>query len=525
MKHLRTSTARRARRLARVILAGVAIALLVSWNFTTNVTASAGDIDAAFGIDGKVITDFGASAWGRSLVIQPDGKLVMAGFADGDFALARYNTDGGLDPAFGSGGKVITDFGADDNAHAAAILPDGRIVAVGSTWDGDLNIAMSCYNPDGSLDDTFGTAGRVITLILGYCMAQALAIQPDGKLIVAGRAGVESNAVFALARYNPDGSLDPTFGSAGIVTTDLRKSIDEIYDVAILPDGHIVAAGISQRKPSSDTSDFALVRYNSDGSLDTTFGTGGRVIKDFFGRDDSLTSLAVQSDGRLVVAGYAAQDSGDPFFTFVRYSEDGSLDSTFGEGGLAITHIRGYFGVCALGIQPDGRILGAGPVHRGGAFSDDLGLIRLNFDGSLDVSFGSDGLALTDFFGLDDGANALVVTPDGRIVVAGYAKPNLQTRFVALSCYQNDLESAPLITGAEVIGKELHIYGTNFDEDATIYVGGTKQKTANDEFNPTTFLISKKAGKRISRGETVAIQVRNGGRRLSNELLFTRTTE
>jgi uncharacterized delta-60 repeat protein len=498
------------------------VVAVMSIDFPLIVDASAGGLDPGFGAGGKVVTEVGADARGRSLAVQPDGKLILAGSAGDDFVLVRYNPDGSPDSTFGSGGKVTTDFGADDSAQAVVILNDGRIVAAGARWlpMNDLSIALSCYNPDASLDAAFGAGGTVTTRVSGFCAALALDIQPDGKLVAAGR----SEGSFALVRYNPDGSLDPTFGSGGAVITDLRQNVDEVYDIAILADGRIVAAGISQTKPGSNTSDFAIVRYNPDGSLDTTFGKDGKVIKDFFGDDDTLTSVTVQRDGRLVVAGYATQGRVDPFFTFARYDVDGSLDSSFGDGGVVISGPRGYFGACAVGIQPDGRIVAAGPATRPGNY-DDFCLIRLNLDGSRDLSFGSDGTVFTDFLGHDDGANSLVILPDGRIAVGGYTRPNFQTSHFALACYQNDLDTAPQIAGADVVGKKLFVHGANFDVDAKIYLNGDPQKTRDDENSPTEILIGKKAGKKVEPGESVMIEVRNGSRRVSNAFKYTRPVE
>ncbi len=271
-----------------------------------------GTLDTSFGSGGKVTTDLGGIQDAAfALAIQADGKLVAAGVSDvggsSDFALARYNTDGTPDPSFGSAGKVITDFsgsGSTDQAVALAIQSDGKIVAAGIT---DIlccnteNFALARYNPDGTLDATFGSAGKVITDFSGSDSddyAYALAIQSDAKVLAGGFSNANRFYDFALARYNPDGALDTSFGSSGKVLTDFVNEQDVIYSLAIQSDGEIVAGGYS-------FGDFALARYDPDGTLDRSFGSGGKVTTDFSGSGsfEIAFAIAIQSDGKIVATG------------------------------------------------------------------------------------------------------------------------------------------------------------------------------------------------------------------------------
>ena len=220
---------------------------------------------------------------------------------------------GSLDSTFGTGGIVTTPIGNNDAyAYALGIQTDGRIVAAGYYADGSYyDFAVVRYNTNGSLDTTFGTGGRVTTPIgSGYAGAYALGIQSDGRIVVAGYYADGSNYDFALVRYNTDGSLDTTFGTGGIVTTPMGSGYDIAYALAIQSDGSILAAGSSY---NGSNYDFALVRYNTNGSLDTTFGTGGRVTTPIGSGNAIANALGIQSDGRILAAGSFYNGSNDNF--------------------------------------------------------------------------------------------------------------------------------------------------------------------------------------------------------------------
>ena len=406
--------------------------------------AADGDLDPTFGPDGKVLTDFDHTVdIANGVAIQPDGKIVVVGtthgendFSNEDFAVARYNQDGTLDKSFGVGGKVQTDFpNLAAVASSVVVQTDGKIVVAGGafplfTFLGDFKVVR--YNPDGSLDGSFGDGGIVTTIFPEGSYAFDVALQPDGKIIAAGTVfvdfnpGESSNTDFALARYNPDGTPDATFGNGGQVSTDFLGMEDDAFSVLIQPDGKIVAVG-SANDPVAFY-DFAAVRYLSDGNIDTTFGVAGKVHTDFGDQNfDRAQSAALQSDGHIVAAGFAiSQGGGVQNFAVARYTSDGVLDTSFGTGGM--TQID--FGSCCQSankvlLQPNGKVIAVGYANTESSDSDFL-LARLTTDGALDPAFGAGGKVRTSFGDLNGGANGAVFQPDGKIVAVGFQATGLE---------------------------------------------------------------------------------------------------
>ncbi len=282
------------------------------------------------------------------------------------FALARYLPNGALDRSFGGDGKVLTEFPTGPSAaDDLAVQSDGKIVAIGfaraSPTYGKANFALARYLPDGNLDPAFGEGGLVVTGFPGgESFANALAIQPDGRIVVAG---VADPGRFALARYLPDGSLDQSFGSEGKVFADLPGETEGAADLALQVDGRIVAIG-SGDPPGEETSAFAIARYTTDGRLDPTFSVNGSEFTVFpDDGDDGGVSVGIDSRGNIVAAGLVDYDvlerTGD--WGLARYTPEGRLDAGFGEGGLVVTSLGklNEF-VAQLVIQPDDRIVVAG---------------------------------------------------------------------------------------------------------------------------------------------------------------------
>ncbi len=407
---------------------------------------SPGTLDATFDGDGKVTTPIGSGADEiHALALQADGKIVVAGYAwngsNDDFALARYNTNGTLDTTFGAGGKVVTPIGAsNDQANALALQADGKMVVAGYSASGfggspglNWDFALARYNTNGTLDTAFGTGGKVVTAISGCNLAScgddvahAVAIQSDGKIVAAGYyTDVATPLVWhiALVRYNTNGTLDTAFGSGGKVTTAVRDE-DIAHAVAIQPDGKIVVAGESASL--GDYSDFALVRYNANGTLDTTFGTGGKVTTANAGQDIAfaLKLQQVGTETKIVVAGGTASATFliEPAqFTLARYNANGTLDTAFGTGGKTITPIGGKDTSQAIALQADGKIVAAGYSAVSLGPDFDFAVARYNANGSQDTTFGSSGKVTTSFGTDDDRAFAVAVQADGKIVAAGYS--------------------------------------------------------------------------------------------------------
>lgn len=393
--------------------------------------AHPGDLDPTFGTGGKVITNLGASNSTdrvNALAVQGDAKIVVIG--DSDFTLVRYNGDGTLDTSFGLGGKVITE--NIGTAAEVAIQSDGKIVLAGTNG---YSFVLARYNTNGSLDMSFDNDGIVVTLITFRDAATALAIQNDGKIVAAGHTGVEyPESDFALVRYNANGSLDDSFGNGGIVTTTVGN-ISVATSLALQSDGKIVAAGYSWL--TWNDYDFALARYNADGSLDTTFSDDGKVITPISGGLDYINSVALQGDGKIVVAGNGYGDGGDSDFVLARYNTDGSLDSSFDGDGKVLTDFDNYDDSArGVVIQGDGKIVAAG--FKSGTSYYDFALARYNLDGTLDISFDGDGKVTTPITMIDyDAAYAIALQADGKIIAAGYKVVVSDTDF-ALTRYNTN---------------------------------------------------------------------------------------
>ncbi|HJU26492.1 MAG TPA: delta-60 repeat domain-containing protein [Rhodanobacteraceae bacterium] len=234
---------------------------------------------------------------------------------------------------------------------------------------------------------------------------------------------------YACCAQAAPGNLDPSFGLRGRVVTDFDNSTDIANAVAVQPDGKLVVAGTTYTNNDFSEEDFALARYNPDGTLDTGFGSNGRVTTDFPGLAAVVSAVLVQPDGKILVAGGAF-----PLFTFLgnfelaRYNPDGSLDTSFGSGGIVTTHFPQGSYAFALALQPDGRIVAAGTdfvdFSSEASSNTDLALARYNIDGSPDIGFGNGGQVITDFNKLNDDAFSVLVQPDGRIVAVGSARSN-----------------------------------------------------------------------------------------------------
>lgn len=406
-----------------------------------------GDLDNAFGVEGRVITDFAANDLGRAIALQPDGRIVVAGSSGpliddnenlrsgAKFAVARYLPDGTLDTTFGGDGRVTTAFeqvasGNQGPAQAVALQPDGRIVAAGYIPSSSgVDFALARYLPDGALDASFGGDGKVttdISALLGLpaanARASAVVLQPDGRIVAIGGN--------FFVRYLADGSLDASFGDAGLTAIAQRplEGAFELFAAALQPDGKMVAVGLVFNFNPPFVNSFVLARVLSDGTFDPSFGIDG-LVKTDVALNASLAAVALQPDGKIVAAGRTVEDTGDPStltsnFTVARYLSDGMLDATFGGGGLATTDFGGTSQAWGVTLQPDGKIVAAGDAVAGlQSQGNDFALARYLADGSADTAFGGDGQVTTDFAeaGRRTVAFGLVIQPDGRLVAAGTA--------------------------------------------------------------------------------------------------------
>ncbi|WP_411111674.1 calcium-binding protein [Streptomyces sp. c-19] len=401
---------------------GTALGMALVLALPAPALAAPGDLDPTFGPDGRVTTSITGYAEGHDIARQTDGKLVVAGVSEAGFALARYNTDGSLDPGFGGDGTVISDFGGGGGtANAAAIQPsDGKIVVAGTTavfdevGGGCCFFSVARYHPDGHPDLSFGDGGLVrVDEFGGSADGADVAVQPDGRIVAVGKPG---GGGFAVVRLGADGSLDPSLGGDGAVVAGFTATSPQdgggiAQGMALQPDGKIVSVGYV----GNTAFDIGVARYNSDGSLDTTFSGDGMVTADFGGTEFG-NAVAVQPDGKIVVAG-----SGGAGFAALRYHADGTPDAGFGTGGRTSVNVPGDGGIAYdMALQENGKIVLAGRADDpNSSEANDFGLTRLHTNGTVDTGFGGDGFVVTGFNDFDE-ARGVLVQPDGKIVAAGY---------------------------------------------------------------------------------------------------------
>lgn len=384
---------------------------------------------------GIVTTPFGTIFdVAQSVVTQPNGKIVVAGYAynervnghDIDFALARYTAEGLLDTTFNGTGKVMNPIGPYSAiGQSVALQPDGKIIVAGHTgYTGNYDFAMARYSETGAIDTSFGVNGKVITPIgPSYsAYAKSVVIQTDGKIVVAGYCLGGSSDDFALARYTTNGVLDASFGNSGIVITSMGALDDKGNNVVLQPDGKIIVTGYSYNNAAYEKRNyFALVRYTTSGVVDNSFGVNGKVLTPIGLFNAEASSALVQPDGKIVVAGYSSNGNYNDF-ALARYTASGAFDTTFNDVGYVTTAL----GVSssranALALQPDGKIILAGYGHNGSNY--DFALTRFTATGVLDTNFNASGKVLTSNGSNNDYATGVVLQSSGKVIAAGYSCP------------------------------------------------------------------------------------------------------
>lgn len=454
-----------------------------------------GSLDNSFDNDGKLSEGLqqGYTIY-SSAVVQKDGKIVVGGYSwngkNNDFTVIRYNTNGSLDKSFSSDGKQMTDFGGDDYANSIAIQGDGKIVVGGYSINGNAHFAVARYNTNGTLDNTFSSDGKEIATFGTDDFANSVAVSSDGKIMVAGYSNTATSSLtdFAICRYNADGSLDNTFSADGKQLTDINLSDDYGYSMALQADGKIVVAGNSW---NGNDNDFAVVRYNNDGTLDNTFSSDGRLITDFSFSDDYATSVAIQSNGKIVAGGRTG-NYGSYKIALARYNTDGTFDPTFSSDGKQTAN----FGLSDLSANSV-AVLESGKIIAAGSSNNHFALTRFNTDGSTDNNFSNKGIQITEVSAAEDKIQGIAVSRD-KLYAAGYAQ--LPGTLGAVARYILDENKAPVVSISSPAAETTYtspatitINATATDADGTIasvkfYNGSTYLKTIFSK--PYTYVLS-----------------------------------
>ena len=459
-----------------------------------------GTLDNTFDTDGKVTTRVGVMGTNRTseVLLQPDGRIVLAGSVvdtfSGDFALVRYNTDGSLDGGFDGDGKALLELGmAGDSVYATAVQPDGKIVCVGYVFDGWTSQAgVSRFNADGTPDVTFGVKGSVIYAqqkesAYGV-FANDVAIQSDGKIVFS--IASSGSFPYTVVRLNTDGSYDETFGNGGTVTFPVGTALDEAAGLELQTDGKIVLAGVSHN--ADLTSGPSIVRLKNDGTPDATFGAGGKVLTTDPAISGLVDALALSPDGKIILAGGGFVANDYTYFT-TRYNTNGTIDASFGGTGAVYTSIGGYDNATMIAVQPDGKIIVGGITHPGAS------AVRYNPNGTLDNSFDRDGkLVVPGELSLYTAFGDVAIQPNGKINFVGSERIPVGTfgieRFNA-AVFRFNPDGSP-DTSFGVNGRVINAIGDHNSSHSSISLlangkivaGGTSSNGLNDDFTVFRYL-------------------------------------
>jgi len=370
---------------------------------------------------------------GTDMVLQADGKIIVVGGGTrvsqfrGDAIMVRLKTNGTPDSTFGTNGIVINEIGPLTAGHnCIEIQPDGKLLVSGvNIIDINLYTRQSYtarYNADGTFDTSFGVDG-IMLFPGGASFTLQSVLQPDGRLLVAGWAHDQTTLEDQiLIRYNSDGSLDESFDGNGYLVTDVNNSFERANDITLQPDGKIITGGYHV---GASYYDFLITRYNSNGSIDSSFGVDGHVIRDLGGSTEICHSVLVQSDGKILAAGYTEGTTGQDFrFIIMRFNNDGSLDPSFNGSGIVDAGINDHGSVAPYGIalRPDGKIVFGGSAELNNSFTKKLTVLQLNPDGSRDAAFGTDGFVQVSISEFPDEERMMVLDENGKILLCGFTQ-------------------------------------------------------------------------------------------------------
>ncbi len=424
-----------------------------------------GTLDAGFATGGISIVDASRLAldnYSLTSVINSTGELFFSGNfqqgAQSHAVVAKLSSSGSVDTSFASSGyKDLIDYesyDSYDDPFGHIVFPDQKIMTAGIE---NSIVALKKFNSDGSVDSSFGLGGKAVvdldSIGISFPVINTFAVQSDGKILLAGYY----LANFLLIRLNADATVDSSFGTNGAAIKDIN-GIDRASVIGFQSDGKIIVAGDAGF-------DFTVARFNANGSIDNSFGTAGASSIDISGSGsvDIPRAMKVQSDDKIVVSGITMGGGADPDMTAVRFNGDGSIDNSFGTLGIAEINIDGASGpheyVSSLAIQPDGKIVLTGESQ--GA-TNDMAIARLNTDGSVDTTFGGTGLVITDIAGFADWGRTVSLLPNGKIVVTGETMDIMAATSYALVRYNYD---GSLDTSFGVNGFSIGKFGLPSDEE------------------------------------------------------------
>ena len=450
---------------------------LVATIWSSRVSAQAGSLDPTWGKNGIVQTKLlGSLDVIRRICVQPDGKIIAMGSAlEGTIqtgtkkvAFVRYNPDGNLDVSFGTNGIFIADVSTvyGNFAMDGKVLSDGKIIACGYTFDdaiGKSRLLVMRLTKDGKFDPTFGTNGFTIDDFQYSAYSEKMVMQKDGKIVVGGYY----NDNFMTARYDANGKLDKTYGTDGMCVIKAQNSFSYISGMDIQDDGKIVVAGFYTHPNGHDK--WMIARIGADGKIDQSFGEDGLIFfNDIGGGHDFATSVAIQSDGKILVGGHS-WDINIPMLQYstaiVRLNKDGSIDKSFGKSGLFRKRISEDVScnyLFDLVIAPNGNIYAATSnytyIDAESKTVRDLGVMSITKNGTLNTSFGTNGFASSDVDGGNDDAVSLAFTPNRKIVLGATSYTASGCKFVVLR-YNTDVETGyeQPFTDADNDGKSFEV--------------------------------------------------------------------
>jgi uncharacterized delta-60 repeat protein len=442
----------------------------------------AGDLDGGFGTAGLVTTDFGGVIdQVNGLAVRDDGKIVAVGTGGSSnrFAVAVYDADGTPDPVFDGDGRMVID---QTGGGGDVVWTTGGKILVGVDWlGGTFGFMVARLNGDGSLDASFGSGGERTISVGSQPYVEAIKVQSDGKIVLAGYSYFNGNWSWAMARFTAAGAVDSSFDADGIVTTDFSPTgsgYDMLYDIAIQPaDGKIVAGGISQDSGGFDL--ITLARYNTNGSLDSSFGSGGKVVipSGQISTRGGIYDVEALPDGKILACGYAGGDS-----IIIRFNTNGALDTTFGTNGYRIVCMgTSNDSFDSMAVDPDGRIVVAGCAFVDGHWRQTAA--RFRGDGSLDPVFGHGGKVIADFGTPCEEALSVALTPDNWILIGGSTgTANVNCNFSLARFSDESTGSLQTIEVPPLDGEASTTDGTTWSLDTTeISVGVDRSSSSSSE--------------------------------------------